>query len=229
MQSETSNNLKQKSEASNISWDKDIYSNTIIQRNLLWILNLILGIAVIVCLIWMQIKSSENKIEPFVIEIDKKSGIATMIKPLSVNEYSANTAILRSLIIQYIKAREEYNYYLFNQNADFVRVSSNPSIYYSYKSAVFMNNPNSPYNLLGKNGSISIKLKSIIFPAENTAQIRISIETINSMGNTIKVDKIILMSFSFDTNTQITDEDRLLNPLGFVVTLYKIEDESPNT
>ena len=92
-----------------------------------------------------------------------------------------------------------------------------------------MNNPNSPYNLLGKNGSISIKLKSIIFPAENTAQIRISIETINSMGNTIKVDKIILMSFSFDTNTQITDEDRLLNPLGFVVTLYKIEDESPNT
>ena len=177
----------------------------------------------------MQIKSSENRIEPFVIEIDKKSGVATTVKPLSTQEYSANIAVNKSLIMQYIKAREEYNYYLFNRSFSYlVRVFSSPSIYYSYKSAASINNPRSSYSLLGKNGSISVKWKSIIFPAQNTAQIRISIETTNALGDVTQTDKIILMSFTFDTGSQMTEEDRFLNPLGFIVTMYKIEDENPN-
>jgi type IV secretion system protein VirB8 len=229
MQTNPENNLQPKPEDSNISWEKDIYNSSLIQRNLLWILNFLLGITVIGCLIWMQFKSSENRIEPFVIEIDKKSGIATTVKPLSIQEYSANTAVLRSLIIQYIRAREEYNYYLFEKNFSYlVRVFSNPVIYYSYKSVASTSNPSSPYNILGKNGNITVKWKSIIFPAQNTAQIRISVETTSSIGNVVQKDKIILMSFTFDQTSEMTEEDRLLNPLGFIVTMYKIEDENPN-
>jgi type IV secretory pathway component VirB8 len=83
-------------------------------------------------------------------------------------------------------------------------------------------------NILGKNGNITVKWKSIIFPAQNTAQIRISVETTSSIGNVVQKDKIILMSFTFDQTSEMTEEDRLLNPLGFIVTMYKIEDENPN-
>jgi len=214
----------------NISWSKDLQSTSTVQKNLLWMLNFVFGIAIILCLIWMQITLSQSRIEPFVIEIDKKTGIATTVDQVSVEEYSSNTAVLRSLIIQYIRAREEYVFQLFNTNYfDVVRVFSSPSIYYNYKSRYSPNNPNSPYSTLGKSGSTSVKWKSIIFPDKNTAQIRISIQVQDAAGAiTNQTNKIILLSFEFDPSTQMPEEDRLINPLGFIVTMYKIEDENPN-
>lgn len=178
----------------------------------------------------MQTTISQNKIEPFVIEIDKKTGVATIVNQLSVNEYSSNTAVLKYLIIQYIRAREGYLYETFDSNFfDVVRVFSSPSIYYGYRSAYGKNNPNSPYNIFGKGGRIDVKWKSVIFPANNTAQVRIALQTTNAAGSTDQVNKIILMSFEFNAENQMSEEDRLINPLGFNVKMYKIEDENPNT
>lgn len=213
----------------NISWDKDLYQSSIVQRNILIVLNFILGFAIIGCLMWIQMMLSQNQIEPFVIEIDKKTGQATTIKPITLQEYSANTAVIRSLVINYIKAREEYIQPLFDKNfSETIRLFSSPGIYYTYKSQYSKTNPQSPFNVLGKNGTISIKWKSIIFPEEYTAQVRISVNTQNATNNGYQVDKIILMSFAFDTQGQISEEDRLINPLGFTVTMYKIESENPN-
>ena len=205
-----------------LSWSQDLYGKTIVQRNLLFILSIILAIALVLSLIWMQINNSESKIKPFVIEIDKKTGVATTVKPLTSNEYSANLAVVRSLIINYIRAREEYSYGLFDRNfLDIVRVFSDPNIYYSYKNLFNKNNPQSPYNILSKTGMSKVKWKSIIFPKDGTAQIRITLQIYNSKDNkSVEINKIILMAFEFNESLQLNEEDRLINPLGFNVTLY---------
>jgi type IV secretion system protein VirB8 len=213
-----------------LSWSQDLYGKTIVQRNLLFILSIILAIALVLSLIWMQINNSESKIKPFVIEIDKKTGVATTVKPLTSNEYSANLAVVRSLIINYIRAREEYSDGLFDRNfLDIVRVFSDPNIYYNYKNLFNKNNPQSPYNILSKTGMSKVKWKSIIFPKDGTAQIRITLQIYNSKDNkSVEINKIILMAFEFNESLQLNEEDRLINPLGFNVTLYQIEDENPN-
>lgn len=192
------------------------------------ILTLILSVAIIICLIWMKIAAGENKIEPFVIEIDSKSGLATTVNPVTVQEYSANVAVLRSLVIQYIRAREEYVYQLYDKNFKTVKVLSDPVVYKGYANLFGSGNPSSPYNLLNKNGTINIMWKSIIFPQANTAQIRISLEIKDGNGGVRTTDKIILMSFEFKPDDSMSEADRMINPLGFIVNMYKIEDENPN-
>ena len=213
----------------NLSWGKDIYNSTIVQRNFLALLNIICVVVIIIALIWIRIMNSESKIEPFVIEIDKKTGLATVVDPVTTKEYSGSVAVKRSLVIQYIRAREGYMYQNFNYNFnDVVRVFSSYNIYYQYRARFSPSNPSSPYNILSKNGVINVVWKSIIFTDANTAQVRISLEKSGSTSESVKVDKIIWMTFEFKSDNTLTENERLLNPLGFMVTNYKIEDENPN-
>ncbi len=215
----------------NIGWDKDLYNTAITQRNILGLLNVVCVAAIIIGLIWIQKIRNDSKIEPFVIEIDKKTGLATVVDPVTVQKYSGDIAVRRSLVIQYIRAREGYMYQIFDINFnDIVRVMSDYNVYYQYREKFSVNNPNSPYSALGKNGSIKVIWKSIQFPQENTAQVRISLD-ISGGGSSVKplrVDKIVLMTFEFRSNSVLGEGERLYNPLGFIVTDYKIDDENPN-
>ncbi len=218
----------QEKQSQSISWNSDIHNNLIIQRKLLIILNFLLATGLIIALIWMKIIIGQDKVEPFVIEIDKKTGMATSVDPVTIQEYSANTAVLRSLVIQYIKAREEYIYAIYEKNFQLMKILSDPAIFRSYAVLFGSGNPNSPYSIYGQNATISVKWKSIIFPQKDTAQVRITVAIKDSAGSIKQVEKIVLMSFEFKPDQDISEGDRLLNPLGFYVKMYKIEDENPN-
>lgn len=211
-----------------LSWSDDVYNNLVFQRKILILLNFLLALAIIICLIWMQITLGNDKVEPFVVEIDKKTGVATTVTPVTVKEYSANIAVLRALVIQYIRAREEYIFQTYDSNFQMVKALSNAAIFRSYATSYGSANPTSPYSVFGKNGTISVKWKSIIFPEQNTAQVRITLQTLDATNSVKQVDKIVLMSFEFKPDANVSESERLINPLGFNVTMYKIEDENPN-
>jgi len=219
--------MQDKDKKDNISWDKDLYQNTLLYKNIMVTLAMLLAVGIIICLIWLKIFAGENKIEPFVIKIDSKTGQATTVDPISVEEYSANTAVLRSLIIQYIKMREEYIYPLYEKHYTNVRIFSDPVVFRDYANIFNSSNPTSPYNTLGTVGTINVIWKSIIFPQSKTAQVRISLETKNGI-TAQTVDKIILITFDFKPDDNISASDRIMNPLGFIVKMYRIEDENPN-
>jgi type IV secretion system protein VirB8 len=220
--------MQDKQHKDNLSWNKDLYQSALLYKNIMVILAMLLAIGIIICLIWLKISAEENKVEPFVITIDSKTGMATTVDPVTVEEYSANIAVVRSLVIQYIKTREEYMYALYDKHALNIKVLSDPPIYRDYINAFGSNNPTSPYNSLGKSGVINVIWKSIIFPQPNTAQVRISLEIKDGINSPRLIDKIILLSFDFKPGDNISAADRIINPLGFIVKMYKIEDENPN-
>jgi type IV secretion system protein VirB8 len=69
-----------------------------------------------------------------------------------------------------------------------------------------------------------VRIKSIQFPDNNTAQIRIFKQLENPIDKPETKDEIITMTFYF-TNMDITMEERLINPLGFQVSKYLIAEE----
>ncbi|WHQ47117.1 MAG: type IV secretion system protein [Candidatus Midichloria sp.] len=85
-----------------------------------------------------------------------------------------------------------------------------------------MANSKSPYNLYFQGSSRTVKLKSMIFTNNSSTQVRILIEVTDLMN--MKMDKIVSIEFDFQ-NIEMNDEERLINPLGFRVKLYRIEDE----
>lgn len=222
-------NIKKKDDVASSyysDWYKEVYESAIGQRNFFILVAFVSIITVIITVLVIRYVKSTKSIEPFVIEIEKKTGIPTVVEPISVKTYSSDEIIKRYFIMTYIKAREEYFYQTFDKNfSQIVRVFSSPEVYYGgYRPVFSPNNPNSPYNVLGKNSTRTVNWKSIIFQSSNLAQVRLSLDTNGSFSG--KQDKVVLIGFSFNEGMTMNDDERLINPLGFVVNMYKIENEN---
>ncbi|MDF3047126.1 MAG: type secretion system protein VirB8 [Candidatus Midichloriaceae bacterium] len=204
------------------NWYSDRYEWMVVQRNLLFVI-LLVSMAIIVFLNFSisYIKSTKT-IEPFVIEIEPKTGVPTVVEPLSIVAYSSNEVINRYFIWHFIKLREEYNYLTSPRSTQEVRVLCNDSVYSQYRRSIDQNNLQSPYNLYGTSSTRNAELKSLIMQNSNTAQVRIRLNVEGAQKSSM--DKIILLTFEYN-NLELPDDKRLINPLGFTVTSYRIDDE----
>ena len=206
------------------SWYKDRYESAVVQRNILFVLMSFALVVIAMSVFVIRYVRSTKSIEPFIIEIERKTGVPTVVDPVSVAAYSANTSVKRYFVWRYIMAREEYFPSTYNYNyTTVVRVLSTSDVYFSdYRSKFSMANPISPYNIYAQGSTRIVKLKSMIFTDDSSAQVRISMNVSGVMN--MKMDKIVFIEFDFQ-NIEMNDEERLINPLGFRVKLYRIEDE----
>ena len=206
------------------NWYIDRYETTLVQRNLLFAALICAIITLALAMLVIRYVKSSRSLEPFVIEIEKKTGVPTVVDRLSIEAYSEDEAVRRYFVLKYIKAREEFyfNTYSYNYNT-VVRVLSAPDVYYrDYQPKFSIGNPNSPVNMFGQHTYRVVQLKSLMFTTRNTAQVRFVLETQGAI--TSRIDKVALVQFKFE-DLQMNEEERLVNPLGFRVTLYRVEDE----
>ncbi|MBS0236369.1 MAG: type IV secretion system protein [Proteobacteria bacterium] len=208
------------------NWYADRYENALIQRNILFLVLLVSLATIGMAVTALRYIKNTKSIEPFVIEIEPKTGVTTVVDPVTSSVYSANDAVRRHFVWQYIKAREEYYSSSYNYNYNqVVRVFSSSDVYYGqYRAAYGQSNPTAPVNLLGQSGYREVALKSMIFPNDRTAQVRFTITSAGMQNAGGTQDKIAFLQFEF-ANLKMNNEERLINPLGFRVNLYRLEDE----
>lgn len=204
------------------SWSQDQYDRLVVQRNFLVLVTICFVIIIAITVLIIGYIKNAQTVEPFVIEIEPKTGVPTVVDPVTIQKYSSDEAIKRYFVMQYIRAREEYAYgsYLYNYYT-VVRVFSSPDVYYNdYRPKAFPDNKNGLYATCGANCTATVLLKSLIFQTEKSAQVRIKV-----VNNKEQRDKIVYMEFDFQ-NLEMNNDERMINPLGFVVTLYRIADEN---
>lgn len=206
------------------NWYQESYEAVMLQRNLMFCIGLLSSFLLLVSVLMIRYIKNSKSISPFVIEIEEKTGVPTVVEPVSVEAYSAQEAVRRYFISKYVKAREEYQPFLYSYNYNtVVRVLSSLDVYRNdYRPKYNENNPESPVNQLGQGGSRSITIKSIIFPADKTAQVRFSVRSTGSISDS--GDKVALVYYDF-VNIRMDEEERMINPLGFQVMNYKVDDE----
>jgi type IV secretion system protein VirB8 len=206
------------------SWHTDQYQNVVVQRNLLFVVMLVCLGAILFSTVVIRYLKSTRTIEPFVIEVERKTGITTVVDPLTTKAFTGDEAIKRYFVMQYLKAREEYYNNLFEKNfREVVRLLSSDQVYGSdYVPKFNQGNPQSPVNTLGNRSWRELSLKSIIFPTSNSARVSFILRT-DGMTQSIQ-NKVAYLEFEF-RDLQMNEKERLINPLGFVVTLYRLEDE----
>lgn len=206
------------------SWYDDNYETVLTQRNILFIVMIVCVIIILSSIFLIRFIKSRQNIEPFVIEIEEKTGVPTVVQPLGIEVYSQDEAVKKYFIMQYIRAREEYYPALFDYNYEnVVRVLSDQKVYYNdYRPLFSKANPTSPYNLYGQTSIRKVLLKSLIFRNDGVALVRVAFDVTGSIN--MRQDKIILIGFEFK-NMEMNEAERLINPLGFIVTFYRIEDD----
>lgn len=205
------------------NWYKDRYQYVIVQRKLLSVITLMSLVCTLATVIVISQLTPLKSIEPYVIQVDQRSGITQTVDPLTVKELTANEAVNNYFILQYIRSRETYNINALAQNYNLTRIMSESSrVYSQFVAEADPNNPRSNAARLGNSGERTIKIKSITYLNPQLVQVRVFIEETGNMPATMH--KIILVAFEY-VKMSLSIEERYLNPLGFRVTDYRMDED----
>jgi len=217
------------------NWYADRYQSVLVQRNMLSIVSLLALVFSTLAIFAVYRNIPIVTVEPFVIQVEPRSGITQVVRPASARELAANEAVTRFFIVRYIKARENFDAAI-RQNFNIVRLSSDPS--QVFRSYAWEMNPNNPSSFVARNGPKAKRkvgdIRSISKLDKNpvcidvicSVQIRVRIEEMAPGSTTPAIsDKIILMEYMF-TTLNLTVEERYINPIGFRVVSYRVDNEA---
>jgi len=212
-----------KQPADNKNWYKDRYQHVLLQRKILTVITLMSLVCTLATVVVISQLTPLKTIEPFVIQVDQKTGITQTVDPLKVRELTTNEAVNNYFIVQYMRAREKYNINDIAQNYNLVRImSESGKVYPQFVSEADPNNPRSNAARLGSFGERTIKFKSITYLSPQLAQIRFLAEE-KTQAATVQ-HKIAIIAFEY-VKMSLTTEERYLNPLGFRVTDYRVDED----
>lgn len=216
-------NKKIKPELQN--WYKDRYQSVIVQRKIMELIALgSLGITLVLAIIITQLIPLKS-IDPYVLEVESRTGVTQVVDPVTAKELTANEAVNNFFIVQYIRAREGYNAAELLHDVNIVRLmSENVRVYNGFIATNAPNNPSSPIARLGTLGTRTVKFKSITYISPQVAQIRVLILERPDKAPPVELNRIILLRFEY-VKMNLTTEERYLNPLGFRVTEYQINED----
>jgi type IV secretion system protein VirB8 len=230
-------NKKDTSAEDKKNWYTDRYQRVIVERNILALITLLSLVCSIAATFSISQLAPLKSVEPFVIQVDQKSGVTQVVDPLKARELTAKEAVNDYFIVQYVRARESYlgtlerNYFNYN----IVRVFSSADIFRQYQADIILTNKDSPAVRLGVGGSREVHIDSIKYldkrtltnTGEEARRYLVKMQvTEKGIETPLKVmQKLVLIEFKY-AELDLTTEDRYLNPIGFRVLSYSVNDDN---
>lgn len=163
---------------------------------------------------------------PYLLRVDNTTGFVDKLEPYNAKKSTVNEAVVRYFIAKYVVNRESYDWFTIQSMYDFIEETSSPNIFASYKG--YFASEYSPLKKLGKKMKQITTVNTISFLNPTTVQVRFTKSFEENDGKEVKnlprTTWLATMSFDFSKNVR-TEKQRLINPLGFAVTSYKLDAE----
>lgn len=222
-------NIKEREEIEGYDWFSDRYQTLIAQRNTTIFL-LIFAIFSLSILGIVVIFLFKNKsIEPFIVEVDKKTGFVTFLKKDNkIISYSENEVIRNYFIKKYLDARETFdprNYgYFYNK---VVPAFSSPDVLKQFNNLIRSNEKSNPRIAYEDNLDCKVIINSMNEFDNNAIQVRFTVEYVTPDSRKMRITKVATINYDF-VNYEMNEEMRYINPLGFIITGYRVSNENFN-
>lgn len=191
-----------------------------------WLITFVSVFITIISIIAVCLLTPLKTVEPYVIRVDNITGMVDIISTLNEKEISSNEALDKYFVSKYIKAREGYYYDMLNQDYILVQLLSSNEVSQAYRK--IYEGDNARDLKLGNSTQIEVSIISIVLNESNgvktaTARINLTNKNKNSMAQNTST-QVITLSYEYQV-AQVDEENRLLNPLGFKVTNYRVDEE----
>lgn len=218
-------------------WYQDKYQHVLTQRNVLAFIALVALITAAVAVFTVLRLAPLKSVEPYLLQINEKTGITQKVNPVSRADYAASTSVDRYFVSTYIRMREGYNFSTLRNNYNTVRLMSSPPVFFAFRRQIDPSNPVSLPAHLGTTGMRDIKINSMNYLSNpitrgqksDTSDSKIMqarITTTDSLPNQADVEQQWVVTVTFEyANLKLNEAEQLLNPLGYIVSSYQIQRE----
>ncbi|ENG8827716.1 type IV secretion system protein [Salmonella enterica] len=168
-----------------------------------------------------------KKITPYVIRVDNNTGYTDVVQPIGDAQTTYGQELDKYWLSQFVVNRESYEWQTIQNMYDTVGLMSDSKTFSQYKT-IIENKEVSPLHLLKKEKELKARVLSITF-VKDLAQVRFIKYVQNSDGSPAAEYKpaYFISTISYDYMKDIkTEQQRLINPLGFRVVSYRADPES---
>jgi|GEM_PF-1216096 len=210
-----------------LSWYEDKYQSAIVFRNWMILISIICVAAVMFMTAAIFFLSPMRTVKPFVLEIEKDTGMTKIVKSLGTEKLSEERALTEYFVRKFIHARESYHWSTIEYNtSSILKNMSNNSVFRSFRRYIAESNPQSPINRLGTGGESTVRIRPLKYRSINKEGEQV-IDTIIEVSTTklgrepITAVYEVYLTCSFNPNLELNQTQRNINPLGFVVTSYQ--------
>lgn len=205
------------------NWYEERADKLIVQRNLLMILLIILAVFMVISTLVIAFVVKSKQFDPFVIQLDENTGRASVVEPISSPILTANESLTRYFVKKYLTARETYNPVDFTTTArTTIRLFSTSSVYYGYLGYI-RDKSNDPTLKYQEDNTTYLVIKSWSKIADDKYMVRFSVN--ETAGSRMVYNKIAVISYAY-VPMQLTDSELDINPAGFQVNGYRVDDDN---
>ncbi len=165
-------------------------------------------------------------VEPFVVRVDNSTGIVDVVSALTSTAGTYDEAVTKFFAARYVRAREGYVWSEGEESFRTVALLSTQAEQSRFAASYRGSNLDSPQNVYGRSATARINIVSISLINANVASVRY-MRTV-TRGDDVRITHwVATLTFSY-VNAPMSATDRLVNPLGFVVSEYRADPEAIN-
>ena len=165
-----------------------------------------------------------KSVVPLVFRVDQATGVVERVYDVRGGPMEASEAEQRYFLWQYVRLRQGYSAAEAHANFDAVALMSAPQVQADYAAAFRGANPASPQVLLGAGGWASVRWVSTSFLGDRLAQLRFVQSERTRDGASSARHLVATIGFEFAPGT-LSASALNVNPLGFLVTSYRVDEE----
>jgi type IV secretion system protein VirB8 len=164
-----------------------------------------------------------TKLVPVYLLVRHDGTIDTSVA-LSTMPHHLDEAVTRAALWQYVQMREGYSYETNQYRYDVVSAMSDAVTRTQFQRYFNAPNPQSPQNLIGKSGTVTVEPITVAMIAPQVAQIRFQRSFV--AGTNQPVVTSWTATLQFEQVDAVPAMDRLTNPGGIIVTNYQAEEDT---
>lgn len=165
-----------------------------------------------------------KSVEPFVVRVDNASGIVDVVSGLQQGPATYDDAVTKYFLAQYVRAREGYTFTEAPTHFQTVSLLSSQPEQARFSAVYRGANAENPQVAFGQSGVAEVRIKAISLLGPRLASVRYQRET--RRGDEVRISHwIATLEFGFESAATMSTSDRLINPLGFLVSEYRADPE----
>ncbi|ATY90372.1 MULTISPECIES: virB8 family protein [Enterobacterales] len=181
--------------------------------------------AITALIILLPLKTTEIELW----SVDKQTGRYEYMTRIKEQSISTEKALAQALAAHYVRLREGYNYFALQRDYDDVQLFNSDSVNRDYLDGFNSNQaPDIIFNKAEYVVSIDIisNVHATATAPDHLATLRIKRTIRRIVDNSVKTDVWnIRLTYRYLPRKQLTDSQREVNPLGFIVTSYQRDKE----
>lgn len=183
------------------------------------------GVAVGLCAVGMYLLSPLKIVEPYVVRVNETLGAVDVVSVATDTEIiTGEEAVQKYFLAEYVRNREAWLPRASEELYKKTLAMTSTAEIGDLRAERDPSSPRSPARLYRNGERVFVNVRSVSFISDGVGQVRFSKIIEGGGTNEVRSDWLATVEYEF-ADEPTNDATRFYNPLGFVVTSYRVDSE----